>query len=122
LYEDAHLRIIQGSPPEFLLLRGEIDIANSHAVAHALAEIQDQCGRVLVDTSGLRFIDVSGWRALTALHVRPPDRRPQFTSIAPCLRRMTKLMTDLSSSDRHSRSGGEGVQDGHHPQGKTAFP
>jgi anti-anti-sigma factor len=97
LYEDAHLRIAQASPPELLLLRGEIDITNSHAVARVLAEIQDQCGRVLVDTGGLRFIDVSGWRALTALHVEPPDRRPELTNIAPCVRRMTKLMTDLGS-------------------------
>jgi anti-anti-sigma factor len=96
LYDDGHLRITQATRPELLLVRGEIDITNSAAVAQVLAEIQDRFGRVLVDTSGLRFIDVSGWRVLTALHVEPPDRRPQLTGIAPCLQRMTRLMSDLA--------------------------
>jgi anti-anti-sigma factor len=95
LYEDGHLRITQAATPELLLVRGEIDITNSAAVARVLAEVQDRFGRVLVDTSELRFIDVSGWRVLTALDVEPPERRPQLTGIAPCLRRMARLMTDL---------------------------
>ncbi|GAA2083866.1 STAS domain-containing protein [Actinomadura alba] len=95
LYEDGHLRITQAVRPELLLVRGEIDITNSAAVAQVLAETRERFGRVLVDTSELTFVDVSGWRVLTALHVEPPDRRPQLTSIAPCLGRMSRLMTDL---------------------------
>ncbi|MBC6459896.1 hypothetical protein [Actinomadura sp. HBU206391] len=95
LYEDGNLRITQAPRPELLLVRGEIDVTNSAAVAQVLADVQGRFGRVLVDTSELRFVDVSGWRVLTAPHIEPPDRRPQLTTIAPCLQRMTRLMDDL---------------------------
>jgi anti-anti-sigma factor len=94
LYEDDQLSIIQVTPPDKILLTGDIDITNSPAVADALARVTAQWGHVMVDTAGLHFIDVSGWRILVG-----PDptttARPRLVNIAPCVHRLTQRMLTL---------------------------
>ncbi|MCO5999437.1 STAS domain-containing protein [Actinoallomurus rhizosphaericola] len=94
LYEDRQLSIIQVTPPDTVLLRGDIDVTNSHALADALAHVTAEWGRVTVDTEGLRFIDVSGWRIL----VGPESRRgprPRLLNIAPCVHRLNQRMNAI---------------------------
>lgn len=94
LYEDEQLRIIQASPPDTVLLNGDVDITNSSAVADVFTRVSDRCGRVMVDTTGLRFIDISGWRVLIAPDADPP-RRPLLLNVAPCVERLTRRMLRL---------------------------
>ncbi|MCO5989905.1 hypothetical protein NE235_27710 [Actinoallomurus spadix] len=94
LYEDRQLRIIQATPPDKVLLRGDVDITNSPALADALAGVTAEWGRVTVDTEGLRFIDVSGWRILVGPHPRRGPR-PRLLNIAPCVHRLNQRMHAL---------------------------
>ncbi|MFL6056742.1 MAG: STAS domain-containing protein [Actinoallomurus sp.] len=94
LYEDDQLSIIQGTPPDKVRLKGDIDITNSPALADALARVTAQWGHVMVDTAGLHFIDVSGWRIL----VGPDPRagiRLRLLNIAPCVHRLNRRMFTL---------------------------
>lgn len=93
LYQDDQLCVTQMVPPDTVLLTGDIDITNSSAVADVLAQIRDRFGQVVIDTAGLRFIDVSGWRVIIA-----PDgtsTRPRLVNVAPCVRRLTQRMMAL---------------------------
>jgi anti-anti-sigma regulatory factor len=94
LYEDRQLSIIQVTPPEKVLLRGDVDITNSAALATALAHVTAQWGQVMVDTEGLRFIDVSGWRILVGPHPRGRTR-PRLLNIAPCVHRLNQRVHAL---------------------------
>ncbi|MEV5750629.1 STAS domain-containing protein [Actinoallomurus sp. NPDC052308] len=94
LYEDRQLRIIQVTPPDKVLLSGDIDVTNSPALATALADVAARWGQVTVDTEGLRFIDVSGWRILVGPHPRGGSR-PRLLNIAPCVRRLNQHMHTL---------------------------
>ncbi|MEV5703529.1 STAS domain-containing protein [Actinoallomurus sp. NPDC052274] len=91
LYEDRQLSIIQTSPPDKVLLRGDIDVTNSPALAMALAHVAAQWGQVTVDTEGLRFIDVSGWRVLAGPRTHGSNR-PRLLNIAPCVHRLNQRM------------------------------
>lgn len=94
LYKDDQLSITQVTPPDKILLTGDIDITNSPAVADALARVTAQWGHVVVDTAGLHFIDVSGWRVLVG-----PDptatARTRLVNIARCVDRLTQRMLTL---------------------------
>ncbi|GAA4623780.1 hypothetical protein GCM10023196_021330 [Actinoallomurus vinaceus] len=92
LYEDDQLSIVQATPPDTVLLKGDIDITNSAALADALAQVTARWGQVSVDTAELRFIDVSGWRVLLASPARP---RPRLLNVAPCVRRLSDRMMSL---------------------------
>ncbi|MCO6003406.1 STAS domain-containing protein [Actinoallomurus purpureus] len=94
LYEDAQLSIVQATPPDTVLLKGDIDITNSPALADALAQVTARWGQVMVDTTGLRFIDVSGWRVLVGPGPRVPAR-PRLLNVAPCVHRLTQRMSTL---------------------------
>jgi ABC-type transporter Mla MlaB component len=94
LYKDHQLSIVQLAPPDTVLLNGDVDITNSQALADALARVSAQWGQVAVDTTGLRFIDVSGWRVL--LGPPPaPRARPRLLTIAPCVDRLTQRMITI---------------------------
>lgn len=94
LYEDDQLSIIQVTPPDKVLLRGDIDITNSPALADALARVTAQWGHVMVDTAGLHFIDVSGWRVLADPNPTA-TARPRLVNTAPCVDRLTQRMLTL---------------------------
>lgn len=94
LYEDGQLRIIQVTRPDTVHLNGDVDITNSPAVADVLTRVAARCGRVVVDTTGLRFIDISGWRVLIGPGTEPTCVRPRLINIAPCVERLTRRLQD----------------------------
>jgi anti-anti-sigma factor len=94
LYEDHQLSVVQLTPPDTVLLNGDVDVTNSPALADALAQVTARWGQVAVDTTGLRFIDVSGWRVLVG-PTRAAEARPRLLNIAPCVHRLTQRMLTL---------------------------
>lgn len=76
-----------------LRLRGELDLSGVAAVRDAL---QAQDGPLVVDTTRLTFIDVSG---LNALLDEERARGPEHFSLVPgdATRRLMKLVSRLSS-------------------------
>jgi anti-anti-sigma factor len=47
-----------------LTLRGELDVAQEDKLAHALGEARQRCADIVVDLSGLTYIDSTGIRLL----------------------------------------------------------
>jgi hypothetical protein len=67
-----------------LRIDGELDVLTADALAvRAAVAILGIPGPVLVDLSGLTFIDAHGARALDALILSPPDGRPTFVRRCP---------------------------------------
>lgn len=54
-------------------LYGELDVANSVTFERRLRVAQRHGDRVIVDLSGLHFIDMGGLRVLVRAHERAPD-------------------------------------------------
>lgn len=94
LYEDGQLRIIQVTRSDTVRLDGDVDITNSPAVADVLTRVAERCGQVVVDTTGLRFIDISGWRVLIGPGTDPACVRPRLINIAPCVERLTRRLQE----------------------------
>jgi anti-anti-sigma factor len=71
-FDDAalHLSAQVLGPDVLVTMAGELDIQSAPAVAALYAEVvTDACCRVVVDASGLTFLDGAGVRAL---HAAPP--------------------------------------------------
>jgi anti-sigma B factor antagonist len=49
---------------------GELDLASAPVLASALAGIERPCNRLIIDVSGLRFIDSTGLRLAVTEHQR----------------------------------------------------
>jgi anti-anti-sigma factor len=74
-----------------LRLIGELDLAGVPALRACLAERHE--GNVVVDCSGLTFIDCAGLGALVGAHQDRARAGAQLTVLAPshCLRRLLEL-------------------------------
>lgn len=84
MYRDRQLIVERTQRPPGLRFVGEIDITNSVALGHALADVVDGQPRIHLDVRSLVFCDVSGIRAL--IHVAQalgPDRRLLLHGLAP---------------------------------------
>lgn len=92
LYEDDQLRIIQVMRPGTVQLDGDVDITNSATVAEVITRVAERCGGVVIDTAGLRFIDISGWRVLTGAGAGRAGARPRLVNIAPCVERLSRRL------------------------------
>lgn len=73
-----------------LRIAGELDVATADALADRVATaVRAVPGPVLVDLSGLTFVDARGARALDALIRSPPDGRVAAVRSCPlCIRHM----------------------------------
>ncbi|ETK34936.1 STAS domain-containing protein [Microbispora sp. ATCC PTA-5024] len=91
LYTDPHLRVVWSTADSSLLLNGELDVSNSDAVGTALAHVRGGSGPVVVDTGGLRFVDLAGLRALLAPGpLGGPSVR--LRNVPPYLRRLLDIL------------------------------
>jgi len=80
-----------------LRIAGELDLTAGDALAaRAAAAVRAVRGPVLVDLSGLTFIDAYGARALDALIRNPPDGRPIAVRCCPLPVRRALDMLRLS--------------------------
>jgi len=66
IYQDKQLVISRTRKPAGLKFAGEIDSANAHAITQSLASGAPAEGDVHLDVTQLRFIDVSGIRAIVS--------------------------------------------------------
>ncbi|MBT2234578.1 STAS domain-containing protein [Nonomuraea sp. NEAU-A123] len=94
LYEDGQLRVFLRARCEVpvLALRGEIDITNSWALAQTLAAARESGTHILVDTSELTFIDLSGLRVLALPMLDPAERWIRLRNLTPFQRRLLSLL------------------------------
>ncbi|MFG2071382.1 anti-anti-sigma factor [Nonomuraea maritima] len=93
LYRDEQLSITVTETPGIpaVTLSGEVDATNSVALAGALASCRR--GRhVVVDTSRLTFIDVSGLRVLAMPALEPSQRWIRLHNVTPYQQRLLHLM------------------------------
>ena len=80
-------------------LAGELDLYNAHAVREELlAAAERGPERLIVDLSGLTFIDSTGLGVLIEARTRLPNRRA-FLLAAPGLE--TRRALEISGLDRH---------------------
>ncbi|MFD1539142.1 STAS domain-containing protein [Nonomuraea guangzhouensis] len=95
LYEDGQLRVFLRARCEVpaLALRGEIDITNSWALAQTLAKARESGGtHIVVDTSELTFIDLSGLRVLALPALDPGERWIHLRNLTPFQQRLLSLL------------------------------
>jgi anti-anti-sigma factor len=65
-------------------LRGEMDMSNADAIEASLRDaIEQGVDRVVIDLSGLAFVDSSGVRVLLALGSRLRERRRELILVVP---------------------------------------
>lgn len=80
-------------------LAGELDLYNAHEVREALLECcAESPTRLIVDLSGVKFIDSTALGVLIEARTRMPNRRG-FLLAAPGLE--TKRALEISGLDRH---------------------
>ena len=80
-------------------LAGELDLYNAHAVREALLEACDgEPDRLVVDLSGVKFIDSTALGVLIEARTRMANRRG-FLLAAPGLE--TRRALEISGLDRH---------------------
>lgn len=93
--EPGVLRITTLPDGAGVAVEGDVDFRSMEKFAQAVAEaIEASPGDVLVDLSGLDFIEVSGMRVLgdAARHLEGRDRRLVLRGLAPHLRPVLRVM------------------------------
>jgi anti-sigma B factor antagonist len=97
--EDPVAGITRGADSVVVSLAGEIDLYNAHEVRDALLECcAESPVRLVVDLSGVRFIDSTALGVLIEARTRLENRRG-FLLAAPGLE--TKRALEISGLDRH---------------------
>ena len=92
IYHDAQLRVVR-TGPRSVAMHGEIDFANSRAVADVLALVRAETGDVIVvDVGGLTFVDVSGMRMLALPHLEVTARWVWLCNIPRFLQRLLTML------------------------------
>ncbi len=82
-------------------LHGELDLVDAQAVADALGAVAAREARIIVDLSGLEFIDASGIAALSGGRRRARDAGGDLLLAAPQQRvqRVLAILWEASGSD-----------------------
>jgi len=107
---------LAASPGEALIVAigGELDIATAPGFAARFDEfLSTGLRNIVVDVSKLTFIDVAGFRALTALRAQAEQRlvAVRLSGASPQMRRLMRIIgsaRDFLSSDRTAEVGAEG--------------
>ncbi|MFC0864337.1 STAS domain-containing protein [Sphaerimonospora cavernae] len=99
LYTDRHLHVTWSPLDSSVVLSGEVDVSNSAALASALARVRDPDRGIVVDAAELRFIDLSGLRALLHPSLRqsgpgggPGGEGVRLRNVPPYLERLLRLL------------------------------
>jgi anti-sigma B factor antagonist len=99
LREDPVAGIERGNGSVVVSLTGELDLYNAHAVREALlACCAEAPERLIVDLSGVKFIDSTALGVLIEARTRMSNRRG-FLLAAPGLE--TRRALEISGLDRH---------------------
>jgi anti-sigma B factor antagonist len=101
LRESARTRSRASSAPTVLVVRlaGELDLYNAQEVREALLECcAEGPSRLVVDLSGVKFIDSTALGVLIEARTRLPNRK-SFLLAAPGLE--TRRALEISGLDRH---------------------
>jgi anti-sigma B factor antagonist len=97
--EDAVAGITRDNGSVIVSLAGELDLYNAHEVREALLECcAESPDRLVVDLSGVKFIDSTALGVLIEARTRLANRRG-FLLAAPGLE--TKRALEISGLDRH---------------------
>lgn len=97
--EDPIAGIDRSDGSVVVALAGELDLYNAHVVRDALLECcSEQPPRLVVDLSGVKFIDSTALGVLIEARTRMPNRRA-FLLAAPGLE--TRRALEISGLDRH---------------------
>lgn len=78
--------------PVVVTVVGEMDIANAHVLSNVLSDLES-CALVVLDLSGLKYMDSSGLRVVIVFNKRLGDRagRVVVAGLSPSLRRLFEL-------------------------------
>lgn len=99
LREDPVAGIERGNGSVVVSLTGELDLYNAHAVREVLLECCAEAPeRLIVDLSGVKFIDSTALGVLIEARTRMSNRRG-FLLAAPGLE--TRRALEISGLDRH---------------------
>ena len=91
--DELHLRVHDRAQNQVMLgVSGELDLVGAPRLERACAALEDQHGRVLLDLSGLTFIDCAGLRAVLAACAGSPSGSVRVARSAPALDRLIDLL------------------------------
>jgi anti-anti-sigma factor len=92
--DDVQVWAVRSNGACVLRIAGELDLATADALADRAAEaVREVPGPVLLDLSGLEFLDARGARALDALLKSPPDGR--MAAVRHCPLRVRRMLNSL---------------------------
>jgi anti-sigma B factor antagonist len=90
---DFNLSLVSHPPEAFVTVRGELDLATSPLVSRKLREeIDAGCRRMLIDLSGVTFVDASALGMLTLTRRALRDQRGtlKFVAYKPAFLRLCR--------------------------------
>ncbi len=92
-YDDGVLRITWHRDVNGFRVEGTVDVGSRSGLAAALATAQQSSGDILVDLSGLDFIDMDGLRLLVrAARSLTPGRSLVLQRVPPYLRELLRVV------------------------------
>jgi len=90
---DFNLSLVAQPPEALVTLQGELDLASSPIVSARLRAAMDSgCRRMMVDLSGVTFVDASALGMLTATHreLRVREGTLKFVAYRPAFLRLCR--------------------------------
>jgi anti-sigma B factor antagonist len=68
--EDFTVSVERSATTAIVHVAGELDLATAPQLAEALSAVEGQCDRIILDVSGLEFMDSTGLRLVVTQHRR----------------------------------------------------
>ncbi|WP_327103363.1 MEDS domain-containing protein [Nonomuraea glycinis] len=92
--DQAALRYARAHHPAALRLWGEVDLTNRHAFSTVLMPLRLEAGEVVIDASGLHFIDAGSAQLLVATATARPHGRTVLVCGEPMARLLHRIRAD----------------------------
>jgi anti-anti-sigma factor len=92
--EDVLLTVTtaEGGAWAIVSVRGEIDVSTASSLEDALRACVASSGKVIIDLSGVRFMDSTGLNVLIRVQSGGPGQPPPVLRLAAVPERVTKLL------------------------------
>ncbi len=92
--DQAALRYARSRDPAGMRLWGEVDLTNRHAFSTVLMPLRQESGEVVIDASGLHFIDAGSAQLLVATATARPHGRTVLVCGEPMARLLHRIRAD----------------------------
>jgi anti-sigma B factor antagonist len=80
-------------------LSGELDMASAAQLADALSDVPPDCVAVILDLSGLEFMDSTGLQTILSAHARLADAGCRLVLIAGC--KQVQKVFEITGAEPH---------------------